>query len=157
MVVNGRTPARVTAAIDQIQRAVKERTSPRSGSRDVMVRSSDRHEIREARSEPWRCPTRQKGMSIMPLTRSRLGEQLTRRLRRWRITAVPILQAAVAPGLSWLVAVQVVEHRVPFFAPVAAVVSLDLTPGQRLRRAIELIVGVALGIVVGDLSISEIR
>jgi uncharacterized membrane protein YgaE (UPF0421/DUF939 family) len=96
-------------------------------------------------------------MSIMPLTRSRLGEQLTRRLRRWRITAVPILQAAVAPGLSWLVAVQVVEHRVPFFAPVAAVVSLELTLGQRLRRAMELIVGVALSIVVGDLSISEIR
>jgi len=30
---------------------------------------------------------------------------LTRRLRRWRSTAVPIVQAALAAGLSWLVAV----------------------------------------------------
>jgi uncharacterized membrane protein YgaE (UPF0421/DUF939 family) len=69
---------------------------------------------------------------------------------------VPILQAAVAAGLSWLVAVHIVEHRAPFFAPVAAVVCLGLTLGQRLRRAIELIVGVALGIAIGDLLISAI-
>jgi uncharacterized membrane protein YgaE (UPF0421/DUF939 family) len=67
---------------------------------------------------------------------------------------VPILQAAVAAGLSWLVAVHTVEHHAPFFAPVAAVVCLGLTLGQRLPRAIELIVGVALAI--GDLLISAI-
>jgi Fusaric acid resistance protein-like len=116
----------------------------------------DRHEIREVRSEPWRCPTRRKGVSVMLLTRSRLREQLTRRLRRSRSTAVPILQAAAAAGLSWLVAVHIVEHRAPFFAPVAAVVCLGLTLGERLRRAIELIVWIALGIGIGDLLISAI-
>jgi ABC-type multidrug transport system fused ATPase/permease subunit len=140
MVVNRRTLPRVTAAIDQIPRAENLRVLV-NRSRDATVRSSDRHDIREARSEPWRCPTRQKGVSVMLLLRSRVGEQLTRRLRCWRNTVVPILQAAVAAGLSWLVAVQVVEHRVPCVAPVAAVVCLDLTLGQRLRRAIELIVG----------------
>src|SRR5438132_10426022 len=89
-------------------------------------------------------------------TRSRLSEELTRRLTRWQNTAVPIVQAALAAGLSWLVAVHIVDHRAPFFAPVAAVVCLGITLGQRLRRAIELIVGVAVGIGVGDLLISAI-
>src|SRR2546422_11053990 len=88
--------------------------------------------------------------------RSRLGEELTRRLTRWRSTAVRVVQAALAAGLSWLVAVHVVDHRAPFFAPVAAVVCLGTTLGQRLRRTIELIVGVGLGVGVGDLLISAI-
>src|SRR2546426_4750256 len=88
--------------------------------------------------------------------RSRLGEELTRRLTRWRNAAVAIVQAALAAGLSWLVAVHIVDHRPPFFAPVAAVVCLGITLGQRLRRVIELIVGVGLGVGVGDLLISAI-
>jgi uncharacterized membrane protein YgaE (UPF0421/DUF939 family) len=89
-------------------------------------------------------------------TRARVGEELARRLTRWRKTAVPIVQAALAAGLSWLVAVHIVEHRAPFFAPVAAVVCLGITLGQRLRRVIELIVGIGLGVGVGDLVISAI-
>src|SRR3989442_6352705 len=89
-------------------------------------------------------------------TRSRLSEELTRRLTRWRNTAVPIVQAALAAGLSWLVAVHLVDHRAPFFAPVAAVACLGITLGQRLRRVIELIGGVGLGVGVGDLLISAI-
>src|SRR2546425_3394720 len=86
----------------------------------------------------------------------RLGEELARRLTRWRSSAVPIVQAALAAGLSWLVAVHMVDHRAPFFAPVAAVVCLGITLGQRLRRVVELIVGVGLGVGVGDLLISAI-
>ena len=89
-------------------------------------------------------------------TRSHLRDELMRRLSRWRSTAVPIVQAALAAGLSWLVAVHVVDHRAPFFAPVAAVVCLGMTLGQRLRRTIELIVGVGLGVGLGDLLISAI-
>src|SRR2546427_2221375 len=89
-------------------------------------------------------------------TRSRLSEELTRRLTRWRNTAVPIVQAALAAGLSWLVAVHLVDHPAPFFAPAASVVCLGITLGQRLRRVIELIGGVCLGGRVGDLLISAI-
>jgi uncharacterized membrane protein YgaE (UPF0421/DUF939 family) len=39
----------------------------------------------------------------------------------------------------------------PFFAPIAAIISLAATRGQSTRRALELIVGVALGIGLGDL------
>jgi len=50
---------------------------------------------------------------------------------------VPIVRAALAAGLSWLVAGHIVSHRAPFFAPVAAVACLGMTLGQRLRRAID--------------------
>ncbi len=84
----------------------------------------------------------------------RLGKQLTRRLMRWRSTAIPIVQTALAAGLSWLAAVHVVHHRAPFFAPVAAVVCLGMTLGQQFRRVIELIAGVGLGVGVGALLMS---
>ena len=100
-------------------------------------------------------PFRNAGGAMLEI-RSRLGEELTRRLTRWRNTAVAIVQAALAAGLSWLVAVHIVDHRAPFFAPVAAVVCLGITLGQRLRRVIELIVGVGLGVGVGDLLMSAI-
>ena len=38
----------------------------------------------------------------------------------------------------------------PFFAPVAAVLTLGLSANERLRRAIEITLGVALGIAVAD-------
>src|SRR5215467_9034807 len=78
------------------------------------------------------------------------------RLRRWRGAAVPIAQAGVAAGVSWLVAVHVAHHQSPSFAPAAAVISLGVTNGQRLRRGIELICGVTIGIGIGDLLISAI-
>jgi len=49
-----------------------------------------------------------------------------------------------------------VGHQRPFFAPTAAVVTLGLTVGQRRRRAVEIGLGVALGVFVGDLLVSGI-
>ena len=45
----------------------------------------------------------------------------------------------------------VVGHPQPFFAPVAAMVCLGFSFGQRLRRVAEVMVGVAVGVGVGDL------
>ncbi|MBM7812373.1 FUSC family protein [Saccharothrix algeriensis] len=85
-----------------------------------------------------------------------MRDELVRRLKRWRSTALPIGQAALAAGLSWLVATAVVGHTRPFFAPIAAVVCLGVSLGQRLRRVVELVVGVAVGVGVGDVLISVI-
>src|SRR6201996_5945006 len=57
-----------------------------------------------------------------------------------------ILQSAIAAGIAWLLARLIVGHPEPFFAPAAAVISLGLSRGQPRRRAIELSIGVALGI-----------
>ena len=47
-------------------------------------------------------------------------------------------------------------HRNAFFAPIAAVIVLGLGPGNRTRRTIEMVLGVAVGIAVGDVLISAI-
>lgn len=57
----------------------------------------------------------------------------------------------MAAGLAWLVATQVFDHPQPFFAPIAAVVSLGISYGQRLRRLAEVTIGVAVGVFLGDL------
>jgi uncharacterized membrane protein YgaE (UPF0421/DUF939 family) len=73
------------------------------------------------------------------------------RLRRLRIAAPLIAQSALAAGGAWYLANRVGgRDHVPFFAPVAAVISLGSALGLRLRRAVELVLGVALGIGVGD-------
>jgi uncharacterized membrane protein YgaE (UPF0421/DUF939 family) len=75
---------------------------------------------------------------------------------RWRRTRGSLLlaaQAGLAAGIAWLAAQHVIGHPHPFFAPIAAVIVLNVSVGQRLRRAVELVFGVALGILVGDLLI----
>src|SRR5438874_3587370 len=72
------------------------------------------------------------------------------RFRRARAGLLFAAQAGLAAGLSWLVADNLLHHPRPFFAPIAAVIALNVSIGQRLRRVVELVVGVALGILVGD-------
>ena len=72
------------------------------------------------------------------------------RLERVRATLPQVLQTALAAAAAWLVSTEALGHRTPFFAPIAAVISLGITYGQRTRRAIEMAVGVAVGILVAD-------
>jgi uncharacterized membrane protein YgaE (UPF0421/DUF939 family) len=80
--------------------------------------------------------------------RSRLSvrEGLLRLRDAWR----PIVQVAAAATVAWLSATEVVGHTSPFFAPVAAIITLGITQGERGRRAFELAFGVTLGIAVAD-------
>jgi uncharacterized membrane protein YgaE (UPF0421/DUF939 family) len=73
------------------------------------------------------------------------------RLRRLDARSWHIGQCAVAAAVAWLVARHALGHTAPFFAPVAAIVSLGTSYGQRLRRVAEVTVGVALGVGIGDL------
>lgn len=80
-----------------------------------------------------------------------------RRGRALRVMALPILQCSVAAAIAWLVATEVFAHSRPFFAPMAVVICIGVGFGQqRLRRVVELVVGVSLGIGVGDLLILQI-
>jgi len=71
--------------------------------------------------------------------------------RRLRDSGLPILQCALAAGLAFLVARDVVGHDLPFFAPIACVLVLGVGVTNRLRRSVELAVGVSVGVAVGDL------
>jgi uncharacterized membrane protein YgaE (UPF0421/DUF939 family) len=62
-----------------------------------------------------------------------------------------IAQAAGGAALAWWVATTLLGHPLPFFAPVTAMVCLGLTYDNRVRRVIELTIGVAIGVFVGDL------
>ena len=81
--------------------------------------------------------------------RSRLSARA--RAERLRDAARAILQATIAATIAWIVATEVVGHTAPFFAPVAAIITLGLTQGERGRRAVEVVLGVTLGIAVADL------
>jgi uncharacterized membrane protein YgaE (UPF0421/DUF939 family) len=78
--------------------------------------------------------------------RASLGRGLLRLRDRWALLA----QIGVAVFLSWFLARNVLGHEQPFFAPVTAILGLGLTYGQRLRRIVEVAVGVAIGVLVGD-------
>ena len=70
--------------------------------------------------------------------------------------ARPILHSAVAASLAWLVATELVGHERPFFAPISAVVTLGLSVGERRRRAVELAIGVSVGIAIADALVAAI-
>jgi uncharacterized membrane protein YgaE (UPF0421/DUF939 family) len=72
-------------------------------------------------------------------------------IERLRINGWPLVQTAVAASVAYFLAVVLFGHERPFFAPVAAVICLGVTLGQRWRRAVELVFGVAVGLTVADL------
>jgi uncharacterized membrane protein YgaE (UPF0421/DUF939 family) len=97
-------------------------------------------------------------MSLGVLTETRINGSiwaLRRRLGvafgRLRGGAWPIVQTAVAATVAWFIAATVLGHEQPFFAAIAAVVSLGVAVGQEGRRAAELVFGVACGLAVADL------
>jgi uncharacterized membrane protein YgaE (UPF0421/DUF939 family) len=76
-----------------------------------------------------------------------------RRLRlRWRV----LVQAAFAAAVAWEIARRGWGHKAPFFAPVSAIIALGQSYLQRGRRAMELVIGVSLGIAVADVLLSQI-
>lgn len=73
------------------------------------------------------------------------------RVYRLRSKSWQIGQCAIAAGVAWFVAADLLDHTTPFFAPIVAVVSLGTSYGQRLRRVAEVTLGVAVGVFLGDL------
>jgi uncharacterized membrane protein YccC len=70
---------------------------------------------------------------------------------RLRANGWSVVQSAVAASVAYLLAILVLGHERPFFAAIAAVICLGVTLGQRARRAVEVVFGVAFGLMVADL------
>lgn len=85
-----------------------------------------------------------------------LPTPLRTRARRLGYAFLPILQCGLAAGLAWVIAHDVIGHQGPFFAPIAAAIALGTGMGRRVRRGIELILGVIVGVGLGDLLIAQI-
>ncbi|MCU1595923.1 MAG: putative integral rane protein, partial [Frankiales bacterium] len=75
---------------------------------------------------------------------------------RLRSGAWPAAQCGLAAFLAWEVSTRALGHTRPYFAAVAAVVSLGLQAASRLRRTAELAIGVSAGVLVGDLLVGVI-
>ncbi len=94
------------------------------------------------------------GLLDRAIHRSRLS--FHDRVLRWQSKWWQIGQAALAAGAAWLVATHLLGHPRPFFAPVAAIACLGTSYGQRLRRVAEVTIGVSVGVLVADTTVSLI-
>ncbi len=72
------------------------------------------------------------------------------RFDRLRSKGFLLAQCSVAAAVAWWFVTTVVGHPQGFFAPVVAILCLGMTYGQRLRRVVEVTIGVAVGVFVAD-------
>ncbi|MFI7006291.1 FUSC family protein [Streptomyces sp. NPDC050145] len=79
-----------------------------------------------------------------------VGAMLGRVWQRVRGRLWPIVQQAVACGLSWWVARILFDHHVPVFAPIATVVALNTQRGGRGTNAVRVVFGVVAGVFIGQ-------
>ena len=78
--------------------------------------------------------------------RSRPRTVVERLRANWRWFA----QAALATAPAWWLAQQLFGHPRPIFAPLVGLIAVSTTLGRRRRYAIEMVLGVALGIGIAD-------
>jgi uncharacterized membrane protein YgaE (UPF0421/DUF939 family) len=71
--------------------------------------------------------------------------------RRLRAQLWPILETAGAAVIAWYLAQLLLSDRETGFAPIAAVICLGATLGQQRERALELMGGVVVGVLIADL------
>jgi uncharacterized membrane protein YgaE (UPF0421/DUF939 family) len=72
-------------------------------------------------------------------------------VRRLRYGWLGVVEATLAASLAWELDTRLLHHRQAFFAPAAALIVLAQVQGQRIRRAIEIVLGVSAGIFIADL------
>ena len=82
---------------------------------------------------------------------ARLTRAESRARSRLTADAWPLLQGTLAATAAWLIAKQLLSHHQPFFAPIAAVIALNTSRGERGIQAVRLLAGVVVGIIVGEL------
>lgn len=61
-----------------------------------------------------------------------------------------VVEGTVAASLAWLLDTRIIGNPQPFFAPAAALIVLGAARGQRAWRAVEIVLGVAGGVLVAD-------
>ena len=90
------------------------------------------------------------------MTPAGAGVRGSHRLEDLRTASIPIAQTAVAAGASWWIATDVLHHVSPLFAPISAIIALGLNAVYRTHRAVEMVLGVSLGVLIGDALIDAI-
>ena len=89
--------------------------------------------------------------------RHRSRATLHDRLHRVRMAGGLAVQAGLAAGLAYLISHKLLGNPQPVFGPISAVGTLAASVGQRFRRTVELILGVAIGVAIGVSVCSSMR
>src|SRR3954447_14961656 len=71
-------------------------------------------------------------------------------LERWAAGSSDALASAVAAGIAWALAHQLFGHPQPVFAAVAALISLAPGLPSRGGQAVNMMLGLATGLLVGE-------
>jgi len=90
--------------------------------------------------------------------RRRLALRVRLRQGRVRVRAalLPVAQACVAAGAAYAIAYYAFGHEYPFFAAIVAWITLGFEPFREVRKVAELTIGVAIGVLLGDLVVHVI-
>ena len=92
----------------------------------------------------------ERGGALLEGAAERSRTSMRTRFERLGLAWRTLVQTAAAATAAYLIATEFAGHSQPFFAPIAAIITLGITVGQRGRRAVELALGVAVGIAVAD-------
>lgn len=71
--------------------------------------------------------------------------------QRLRENGWHVVEASAAATIAWFLAADVLGHPQPFFAPAAALIVLGQARGERIGRTVEILLGVAGGVLAADL------
>jgi uncharacterized membrane protein YgaE (UPF0421/DUF939 family) len=103
----------------------------------------------EMRAERTTARARERGIELLEeaaeRSRPRVIAERVAANGRW------FVQAALATALAWEAAIVLFGHPRPIFAPVAALIAVSTALGQRRRYAVEMVVGIAVGVGIADL------
>ncbi|KXK58394.1 hypothetical protein AWW66_30035 [Micromonospora rosaria] len=75
---------------------------------------------------------------------------------RVRVGWLQVVEGTLAATVAWVLATALVGHPQPFFAPAAALIVLGQARGQRTARAVEVVLGVAAGVLVADVVVQAL-
>ena len=82
-----------------------------------------------------------------------MRQLVARILGRWSEAWREALASALAAALSWVLAERLFGHQQPIFAAISAIVCLSPGIPSHTKQTVGLVLGVATGIVIGELSL----
>src|SRR5690606_11938724 len=128
---------------------------PSRGPRSVDARP----QARPAALAPYARGVAQDRRPLASSVRRRLALRARVRQGRVRVRAalVPVAQACIAAGAAYAIAFYAFGHNYPFFAAIVAWVTLGFEPFREVRKVAELTIGVAIGVLLGDLVVQVIE
>lgn len=91
-----------------------------------------------------------RGARMGPRAARASGRGLREGADRLGTRAFFIFQCAVSAVVALFIADRLLGHDQPFFAPIATLVALGQSFGQRIERVVEIVAGVAIGVFLGD-------